>query len=102
MINFEVSDSLTFKHVGVASAIGLVARKPLLGGFVAGSLFIHNIQPLLELSSGRETWLTRQTSATTKAYAHGALLTDIAKTFQTAVHSHLPWHWSREDCLLII
>jgi hypothetical protein len=53
MIDFEVSDSNM--HVGVASAIGPVARKPLLGGFVAGSLFIHNSQPLLELSRGRET-----------------------------------------------
>ena len=71
--------------MGVASAIGPVARKPLLGGFVAGSLFIHNSQPLLELLSGRETWLARQTSATTKAHAHGAMLTDIARTLQTAV-----------------
>jgi hypothetical protein len=85
MSDFEVSDSNM--AVGVASAIGLVARKPLLGGFVAGSLFIHNNQPLLELSRGRETWLTRQTSVTTVVHAHGAYmyLTDIARTLQTAV-----------------
>ena len=68
--------------MGVASAIGPVARKPFIGDFVAGSLFIHNSQPFLKLSSGRKTW---QTSATTKAHAHGTLLTDIARTLQTAV-----------------
>ena len=80
MIDFEVSWHSYFSniwHVGMASAIGPVARKPLLGGFVAGSLFIHNSQPLLELSSGRETWLTRQTSATTTVHAHGTLLTTM-------------------------
>jgi hypothetical protein len=46
MINFEVADSNM--HVGVAS-IGPVARKPLLAGFLAGSPFIHNSRPLLEL-----------------------------------------------------
>ena len=65
--------------MGVASAIGTVARNPLLGGFVASSLFIHNNQPLLEPLRGRETWLTRQTSVTTIAHAHGTSLTDIAK-----------------------
>ena len=69
-----------------------MARKTLLAGFVTGSLFIHNIliifNLLLELSSGKETLkkrLTRQTSATTKVHVHGALLTDIARTLQTAV-----------------
>jgi hypothetical protein len=52
-------------HVGVASAIGPVARKLLLGGFVAGYLFLHNSQPLLELSKGRETWLTMNLGAPT-------------------------------------
>jgi hypothetical protein len=90
IINFEISDILTSNilwHVGVASAIGQVARKLLLGGFVAGSLFIHNSQPLLEHSRGRETWLKRQTSATTIAHA---LLTDIARTLQTAVNACRP------------
>ena len=61
-----------------------MARMTLLAGFVTGSLFIHNIQPLTRtISSGKETLkkrLTRQTSATTKAHAHGALLTDTART----------------------
>jgi hypothetical protein len=39
IIDFEVSDVLTFKHMacgrGLSAAIGPVARKPLLGGFVA-------------------------------------------------------------------
>ena len=62
-----------------------MARKTLLVGFVTGSLFVHDIQPL----SGKETLnksLTRQTSPTTKAHVHGALLTDIARTLQTAVY----------------
>ena len=78
--------------MGVASAIDPVARKPLLWDFVVGSLFIHDSQPFPELSSGKETWLTRQTSATTKAHALGALLTDIARALQTAVCAQTGCH----------
>ena len=65
-----------------------MARKTLLVGFVTGSLFIHNTQPLPWTLKWEETLnkrLTQQTSATTKAHAHGALLIDIARMLQTAV-----------------
>ena len=37
------------------------------------------------ISARRETWLTRQTSATTTMHVHGALLTDIARTLCTTM-----------------
>jgi hypothetical protein len=58
LTNFEVSDSNM--HVGVACVIGPVL---LLG---AGSLFIHNSQPLLELSRGLAN--------NSVAHAHGAFV----------------------------
>jgi hypothetical protein len=90
MIDLEVSDSNMACGHGLCYRLG--ARKLLLGDFVAGSLFIHNCNshPLLELSRGRETWLTRQiTSIITIVHAHGTLLTGVARTLQTAVPGNL-------------
>jgi hypothetical protein len=78
--------------LGVASAISPVARKPLLEGFVAGSLYtIVNLPRTLKRDS-RETYLTKQTSDTEIVHAHGALLTDVARTLQTAACTHYFMH----------
>ncbi len=70
MIDFEVSDA----NIAIGMwAWRLGGQKALLGGFVAGSLIIHNSQPLLELSRGRETCLTRQTSVTTIVHMRMAI-----------------------------
>jgi hypothetical protein len=66
MINFEVGDSN-------AACGQKAASRGLCGWF---SVYTQ----LLKLSKGRETWLTRQTSITKFAHAHGTLLTDIART----------------------
>ena len=63
---------------------GLVSRKTLLTEFVIGSLLIHNIY-LLFGSHDHVGKGPGQNSASHKAHAHGALLTDIARMLQTAV-----------------
>jgi hypothetical protein len=83
MIDFEVSDSNMACGRGLCYRPG--GQKAASRGLCGCFLFIHNSQPLLKLSRGRETWLTRQNSVTTIAHAHGTLLTDIARTLQTAV-----------------
>jgi hypothetical protein len=86
MIDFEVSDSNMACGRGLCYRPG--GQKAASRGLCGCFLFIHNSQPLLKLSRGRETWLTRQNSVTTIAHAHGALLTDIAANTPPFIRQH--------------
>lgn len=66
--------------MGVASAVGPVARNPLLGGFVACSLYT-----IVNLYSKGDLANKANQCHHGELHVHGVLLTDIARMLQTAV-----------------
>jgi hypothetical protein len=78
MIDFEVSD---------ACGCGLCYRPKAASRGLCGWFSVYTQYSAFTPTLKRE--LTRQTSVITVAHAHGALLTDVARTLQTAVLAHI-------------